>query len=117
MAFAEKDAIIGAGGGTMTETATRRFAPLRLAALAAGIAGTLFWLYTFYGIAQVPPGDGTGFQWIAVMPLGMIFLIMTLPALIFALAGRLLWFALALGCAGLVCFALLWNELLQEFYH
>jgi hypothetical protein len=28
----------------------------------------LFWLYMFYfyAIAQAPPGDGTGFQWLAV---------------------------------------------------
>ena len=42
----------------------------KIAALVAG-AGTLFWLYTFYFIAHVPPGDGTGFQWLAVFPLGM----------------------------------------------
>jgi hypothetical protein len=48
---------------------------LRTAALAVSIAGTLFWLYTFYGIAQVPAGDGSGFQWIAVVPLGLVFFV------------------------------------------
>src|SRR5262249_8097560 len=75
------------------------------------------WLYTFYGIAQVPSGDGSGMQWIAIMPLGLVFLVLTLPALIFALSGFLLRFAIGLGIAGLVAFALLWNELLKEFYH
>ncbi len=42
---------------------------LRYIALASGIAGTLFWIYTFYWISKVPPGDGTGFQWIAEVPL------------------------------------------------
>ena len=81
---------------------------LRAAALAVSIAGTLFWLYTFYGIAQVPAGDGSGFQWIAVVPLGLVFFVFTFP---------FLWAALVIGCAGLIAFALLWNELLGEFYH
>jgi hypothetical protein len=90
---------------------------LRAGALAVSIAGTLFWLYTFYGIAQVPAGDGSGFQWIAVVPLGLVFLVFTFPALVCAWSGRFLWAALVIGCVGLLAFALLWNELLGEFYH
>jgi len=90
---------------------------LRAAALAVSVAGVLFWLYTFYGIAQVPAGDGSGFQWIAVMPLGLVFFVFTFPALVCAWNGQFLWTALVLGCAGLIAFALLWNELLGEFYH
>ena len=94
-----------------------RFGFLRAAALTAAIAGLLFWFYTFYGIAQVPAGDGSGFQWIAVMPLGLVFIVFTLPALVCAWNNQFLWAALVLGCAGLVAFALLWKELLGEFYH
>lgn len=90
---------------------------LRKIALAIAGAGTLFWLYTFYAIAQVPAGDGTGFQWIAVIPLGFVFIVCTLPALILALAGRLLRAAIVLGAIGLAAFAWLWSELLGEFYH
>ena len=97
--------------------AARNNVPLRGAALAVALAGTLFWLYTFYGIAQVPAGDGSGFQWIAVMPLGLIFVVFTLPALVCAWKGHFLWVALVLGCTGLIAFALLWKELLGEFYH
>ena len=97
------------------ESPASRF-PLRLASLVIAVAGTLFWLYTFYGIAQVPVGDGTGFQWIGVIPLGAIFFALTLPALLLSLTGRLLWPALVLGCAGLVAFAITWNQLLSEFY-
>jgi hypothetical protein len=71
----------------------------------------------YYGIAQVPAGDGSGFQWIAVMPLGLIFLVLTFPALVCAWNGQFLWAALVLGCAGLIAFFYLWNELLSEFYH
>jgi hypothetical protein len=90
---------------------------LRAAALIVAGAGTFFWLYTFYGIAQVPAGDGTGFQWIAVMPLGAIFFMLTMPALLLALARRALWLSLLLGCAGLIAFTFLWMQLLKEFYH
>src|SRR5215475_4101755 len=90
---------------------------LRTGALLIGGAGTLFWLYTFYGIAQVPSGDGSGMQWIAIMPLGLVFVVLTLPALILAWANCLLRFATVLGVAGLIAFAFLWNELLKEFYH
>ncbi len=79
---------------------------LRAAALAVSIAGTLFWLYTFYGIAQVPAGDGSGFQWIAVVPLGLVFFVFTFPALVCAWNGQFLWAALVIGCAGLIAFAL-----------
>jgi len=98
-----------------TQTANKGL--LRAAALAVSIAGTLFWLYTFYGIAQVPTGDGSGFQWVAVVPLGLIFLVLTFPALICAWNGQFLWAAFVLGCAGLIAFAYLWTELLGEFYH
>jgi hypothetical protein len=64
----------------------------------------------------VPVGDGTGFQWIAVMPLGAIFFASTFPALLLSLRGRGLWIALVLGCAGLAAFAMVWSQLLSEFY-
>ena len=88
---------------------------LRAAALAVSGAGTLFWLYTFYAIAQVPAGDGSGFQWLAVGPLGAIFFVLTLPSLLLALKGRRPKTALVLGLHGLAAFALVWRELLAEF--
>jgi hypothetical protein len=43
-------------GKTLMQTTTQaaKNVYLRAAALAVSIAGTLFWLYKFYGIAQVP---------------------------------------------------------------
>jgi hypothetical protein len=102
---------------TQTTTQTAKNDYLRTAALAVSIAGALFWLYTFYGIAQVPHGDGSGFQRISVLPLGLVFFVFTFPALVCAWKGQFLWAALVIGCAGLIAFALLWNELLGEFYH
>jgi hypothetical protein len=74
-------------------------------------------IYTFYGVARVPVGDDSDFQWVAVMPPGLIFVVLTLPAPVLALKGHWPWVALVLGCAGLVAFALLCSELLTEFYH
>lgn len=88
---------------------------LRLFAAGLAVAGLLFWLYTFYHIAHVPPGDGTGFQWLAIIPLGGVFLILTLPSLVLVLIGRLLQLAAVLGLIGLAAFGYVWLQLLAEF--
>lgn len=88
---------------------------LRKLGAALATAGTLFWLYTFYAIGHVPRGDGTGLQWLAVVPLGTVFLFLTLPALLLVAVGRLLKFAAVLGLAGLIAFAVVWLQLLNEF--
>ncbi len=86
----------------------------RFAALVAAL-GTLFWLYSFYAIAHVPPGDGTGMQWLAVFPLAAIFGLFFVPAWILVAIGRLLKFAAVLGIAGLIAFGIIWLQLLNEF--
>ena len=86
----------------------------RLAATVTA-AGTLFWLYTFYAIDHVPQGDGTGFQWLAVFPLGAIFAVFFLPAWLLVAIGRFPRFTFALGVGGLIAFAVVWMQLLAEF--
>jgi len=88
---------------------------VRKFALAVACAGTSFWLYTFYAIDHVPPGDGTGFQWLAVIPLGFIFIGFFLPAWFFIAIGRLPRLASILGLAGLIAFGIVWLQLLAEF--
>jgi hypothetical protein len=90
---------------------------LRTIALASGIAGTLFWIYTFYWISKVPPGDGTGFQWIAEVPLTAVFIFLTFPALALSISSRTGWFAAILGILNLAAFATLWVQLTAEFAH
>ena len=85
-----------------------------MAAVIAAV-GTLFWLYTFYAIDQVPQGDGSGFQWLAVLPLGGIFAIFFLSAWLLVAIGRLPRVTMASGIAGLVAFAVVWMQLLAEF--
>jgi hypothetical protein len=86
----------------------------KIAALVAS-AGTLFWLYSFYAIAHVPPGDGTGFQWLAVFPLGAIFAVYFLPAWLLVAIGRLPRFTALFSLCGLITFAIVWMQLLSEF--
>ncbi|MCP3460158.1 hypothetical protein [Bradyrhizobium sp. CCGUVB23] len=86
----------------------------KIAAIIAA-TGTLFWLYTFYAIAHVPMGDGTGFQWLAVFPLGMIFGVFFLPAWLLVAIGRLPRFTTLFGFCGLIAFAVVWAQLLTEF--
>ncbi|QIO35947.1 hypothetical protein [Bradyrhizobium sp. 1(2017)] len=85
----------------------------KIAALVAA-AGTLFWLYTFHYIANVPSGDGSGFQWLAVFPLGMVFGAFFLPAWLLIAIGRLPRFTIAVGLCGLIAFAIIWAQLLNE---
>ncbi|MCP3472223.1 hypothetical protein NLM33_18060 [Bradyrhizobium sp. CCGUVB1N3] len=86
----------------------------KIATLVAA-TGTLFWLYTFYAIAHVPMGDGSGFQWLAVFPLGMIFGVFFLPAWLLVAIGRLPRFTTLFGLCGLIAFAVVWAQLLNEF--
>jgi multisubunit Na+/H+ antiporter MnhB subunit len=92
-----------------TTTARRR-----LAALLAGF-GTLFWVYTFFAIARLPAGDGTGFQWLAVIPLGAIFVLFVLPAWLLVALGRWPRVAILGALVGLVLLAVTWAQLLGEF--
>lgn len=78
-------------------------------------AATAFWIYTFYHIAQLPVGDGTGFQWIAEMPLSAIFLFAVLPALIMAFFEKTLPVAATLAVAAVLLYGILWMQLLEEF--
>ena len=90
---------------------------IRKVAAAVAAIGTLFWLYTFHAIATLPPGDGTGFQWLAVIPLGAIFICFFLPAWLLVAIGRWSAFAAALGICGLIAFAIVWTQLRAEFHY
>lgn len=62
----------------------------------------------------MPVGDGSGFQWLAEVPLTMIFLFITLPALVLSFFRKTAQPGGILGIVGLVLFGLLWAQLLQE---
>jgi hypothetical protein len=88
--------------------AARAMPPLRTAALAFAGAGTLFWVYTFYGIATAPVVDPVGYHVLAAIPVGLIVLVSTLPALILALRGRALRVSLILCVLGFIALQWLW---------
>ncbi len=96
----------------MTASITPKF---RTIAVGVAIVGTLFWVYTFYAIANVPPGDGSGFQWLAVFPLGVIYAIFFLPVWLLVATNRLPRLSIFLGLCGLTAFAIVWIQLLGEF--
>ena len=54
-------------------------------------------------------------QWLAVIPLGGVFLVLTLPSLVLVLIGRMLQLATILGLIGLAAFGYVWLQLLAEF--
>lgn len=88
---------------------------LRLVTLGLCAAATAFWMYTFHYIAQVPEGDGTGFQWIAEVPLTAIFLFAVLPALIMSFFEKAMAVATTFAVVAVVLYAILWMQLLEEF--
>jgi hypothetical protein len=86
----------------------------KIAALIA-LSGTVFWIYTFHAIANVPPGDHAVFRMLATFVLGAIFLLFFAPAWLLVAIGRLPRFTTGLGIAGLIAFAVVWMQVLQEF--
>lgn len=90
-------------------------ATLRGITLAMCAGGLLFWIYTFWYIANVPPGDGSGFQWLGEVPLTGITLVMVLPAALLSISNRALPLAATLAAVGVACYALIWIQLLSEF--
>ena len=90
----------------------------RVFACVSGMLGAAFWIYTFWYISKLPPGDdGTGFQWLAEVPLTLIVVFSSLPAIALACTpGRRRYLAAAaFGVAGLAAFAYIWAQLLSEF--
>ncbi len=68
------------------------------AALAVAAAGTLVCVVAIYRTAQLPPGDGTGMQWVILGPLAFLFFLVVVPAFVIGVNG--LRAQLAAGEAG-----------------
>jgi hypothetical protein len=91
------------------------------AVLAVAAVETLFWIYTFYFIDRHANPRGDGMEWLAEVPMTLIFLAGVLPAVILGLMGfRFRWAAIAgvLFAAGsAVADAVIWIQILGEFAH
>jgi hypothetical protein len=94
---------------------------LCLAVFVLAAAETLFWLYTFYFIGRHANPRGDGMEWLAEVPMTLIFLCGVVPALILGIAGRRFrWAAIAaaLFVAGAaIADVVIWTEILGEFAH
>ena len=92
---------------------------LSLAVLALAAAETLFWLYTFYFISRRANPRGDGMEWLAEVPMTLIFLAGVLPALGLGLVGlRFRWAAIAgavFAAGALVADIVIWLQILAEF--
>lgn len=60
-------------------------------------------------------GDGSGFQWLAQVPLTGIFLFGMVPAFVLAIPRKSAWVAAIFGIGGLIAYAIVWMQLLEEF--
>ena len=86
----------------------------KIAALVA-LAGTVFWIYTFHAIDNVPPGDHAAFRMLATYVLAAIFWLFFGPAWLLVAIGRWPRFTTGLAVAGLIVFAVVWMQVSQEF--
>jgi hypothetical protein len=77
-------------------------------------AQAVYWLYTFRLILMNMNPLGDGFEWVAVVPFGIVFLAFVAPSLWLGAAGRRLPLGLALAVAGLVLNGLLFIEIASE---
>ena len=75
---------------------------------------TLYWLYTFRLIFVNANPLGDGFEFVAIVPFGVVFLALVAPSLWLAVAGRMLPLGAALAVAGLVLNVLLFIEIASE---
>jgi hypothetical protein len=85
----------------------------RIAALGVAGAHILFFAYAIVAMVTAPAGDGTGFNVLAVFPLGVLFVVFTVPALFLSNGGRVSqWAALVLAAIGLGITQWLWWTIL-----
>ncbi len=86
--------------------------------VAAAAAETLFWLYTFSYIGARANPKGDGMEWLAAVPMTLIFVVLVLPAFAaaalgwrFALAGKI---ALGFAVVAAIADAVVWTQIVGE---
>jgi len=100
--------------GSSSAAGSRVAGFLRRIVIAVAGALTLFWLYTFRLIYANADPLGDGFEYVAIVPFGVVFLALVAPSLWLAVAGRMLPLSVALAVAGLVLNVLLFIEVANE---
>jgi hypothetical protein len=96
-------------------------ARLCIATLALAAAETLFWFYTFHYIGSHANPMGDGMEWLAEVPITIIFLALVAPALVLGVFGwwsaRAAKIAAGLALLAFVSDLVVWAELTREFAH
>jgi hypothetical protein len=100
--------------GTRTAATSRiaRFARYFIISVAG--AQTAYWIYTFRFIAVNANPMGDGFEFVAIVPFGLVFLALAAPSLSLGVRGRRLLLGAALAIAGLIVNVLLFIEIASE---
>jgi hypothetical protein len=86
-------------------------------ASAGPAAQTVYWLYTFRLISMNANPMGDGMEFVAIVPLGLVFFALVAPSLMLGLQGRMLPLGAALAIAGLILNVLLFIEFASELTH
>lgn len=84
----------------------------RIFLLIAACALTIFWGYAVYAVAAIARVSGDVTDWFAALPPTLVFLLLTLPALIVASFGRALLFGTLVAAAAAAANVWVWQEFL-----
>jgi hypothetical protein len=87
---------------------------LRRLTIALAVAQTAYWLYSFRLIAVNANPMGDGLEFVAIVPLGFIFVVLVAPALLLGWRGQFLAFGAALAIVALILNVLLFLEITSE---
>ena len=87
---------------------------LRSFLIAVASVQAAYWLYTFRLILVNMNPLGDGFEWVAVVPFGIVFLVFIAPSLWLDVTRRMLPLGVALALAGLILNWLLFIEIASE---
>ena len=102
----------------MADTPSVPAAPfLRTATLILAGTAAFFLIYSFYALWTAPSRDNTGMQMVGIVPMGFVFLVLSLPALMLALNRMLPVPALILAVLGLGVQQWLWWGMLVKEMH
>jgi hypothetical protein len=101
-------------GGRLSDEASPMARFFRSLVIAVAGAQALYWLYTFRLVQVNANPLGDGFEFMAIVPFGFVFLALVAPSLFLAAKGRMLPLGVVLAVAGLVLNVLLFLEIASE---
>ena len=82
--------------------------------IAVTAAQTAYWIYTFRLVAVNANPMGDGMEFAAIVPFGLVFIVLVAPPLLLGIWGRMLPLGVLLAVAGLIANGLLFLEISSE---